>query len=117
MRLIASTIAASLFLVGCSRSKSTITLDNQSGFTLSNILISGCCEARHTNELLPRTQWVAVTPHWQDAPIQLSFDSQGQHYTTNSGFYIEGGTSYQIRFVVGSNLAAISEVKNQYQPK
>ena len=99
--------------VGCSRSISTVTLDNQTECVLSNILISGSCESRCTNELYPHVQWIASTRHWQDAPIQLSFDSQGRHYTTNSLFHVEGGTSYQVRFTVGSNKVVACKVTNQ----
>jgi hypothetical protein len=100
---------------GCHQAHSFITVTNQSSLSLSNLVISGACEERITNMLAARSEWVTVTPHWQERPIELSFTSDGKRYTTNSAYYIEGGTSYRIHFTIDSNLNVTADVKNEYQ--
>jgi hypothetical protein len=66
--------------VGCSRAH--VTVQNRSGLTLSNLVVSGLSCERHTKILATNSEWVTVTPYWGDAAtIGLSFDCAGKSYT------------------------------------
>jgi len=67
---------------GCSRAH--IVVNNQSGVTLSNLMISGSCNQRHSDRLAPQLQWRTVTPYHK-GEIYLSFDNAGANYRTNVG--------------------------------
>jgi len=76
-----------ILAAGCSRAHIIVT--NQSGTTLSNLVISGSCKERHADTLVSQSEWRTVTPY--DSSMMLfTFDSAGMHYSTdtelNAGF-------------------------------
>jgi hypothetical protein len=73
-------VAFALTAAGCSRAH--VTIDNKSGLTLSNLVISGLPYERRADTLTSLSTWTSVTPYWGEAmKIQLSFDCAGKSYT------------------------------------
>ena len=73
-------VAFVVVLAGCSRAH--VTVDNRSGLTLSNLVVSGLSYERHAGILATNSTWVTVTPYrGHAATIQLSFDCAGKSYT------------------------------------
>jgi hypothetical protein len=66
---------------GCSRAHIIVT--NQSGTTVSNLIISGSCKDRHADILATRSEWRTVTPY-DSGMMRFSFECGGTSYTTNT---------------------------------
>ena len=107
-------VAFAAVVAGCSRTHITVT--NQSGSTISNLVISGSCDERRGETLATLSEWKCVTPYWGDAPIQLSFDSAGKTYITNTVGHVKylGPLleQYVIYFTVDSNMLVTSQVRH-----
>jgi hypothetical protein len=71
-----------ILTAGCSRAH--VGVSNQSGTTVSNLLISGSCKERHADTLATQAEWRAVTPYQSGGSIHFSFESAGKGYDTNS---------------------------------
>ena len=91
-RLFTTIVAIPVFLIGafficwilaagCSRAHIIVT--NQSGTTLSNLVISGSCKERHADTLVSQSEWRTVTPYGSGM-MRFTFDSAGMHYSTNT---------------------------------
>jgi hypothetical protein len=97
-----------LLAAGCSRAHIIVT--NQSGTTVSNLVISGSCKERHSDTLAPQLEWRTVTPFRGDALIQFSFSSAGKNYITNADIHAGYRGPFMLHFTVDSNMLAISRV-------
>ena len=65
---------------GCSRAH--VFVSNQSGTTISNLVISGSCKGRRVETLATQSEWRTTTPY-HEGEISFSFDSAGVSYHTN----------------------------------
>ena len=94
---------------GCSRAHIFVT--NQSGSTLSNLVISGSCKERRLDALPVSSEWRTVTPYHSGGQIQFSFVSAGSNNIArpDTGTNLSGFCA--ISFRVGSNMAVTSEVR------
>ena len=70
-----------ILAAGCSRAH--IFVSNQSGATLSNLMISGSCKERHAETLAPLSEWRTVAPY-DSGMMRFAFDSAGINYSTNT---------------------------------
>jgi len=70
-----------ILAAGCSRAHIAVT--NQSGTTLSNLVISGSCKERRANTLVSQSAWRTVTPY-ESGMMRFTFDSAGISYSTNT---------------------------------
>jgi len=70
-----------ILAAGCSRAH--VFVSNQSGTTLSNLVISGSCKERHADTLVSQSEWRTVTPY-DSGMMHFTFDSAGMHYSTNT---------------------------------
>jgi len=70
-----------ILAAGCSRAH--VAVINQSGTTLSNLVISGSCKERHTDTLVSQSAWRTVTPYGSGM-MRFTFDSGGISYSTNT---------------------------------
>jgi hypothetical protein len=74
-------IACWVLAVGCSRGH--VFVNNQSGTTISNLVISGSCKERHAETLATQSEWRAVTPY-EAGIVRFTFDCGGITYSTNT---------------------------------
>ncbi len=85
------------WILAAGRSRAHVFVNNQSGMTVSNVVISGSCKKRHADILATRSEWKTVTPYDRDGQLHFSFDCAGVSYSTNtelgSGFL---GVFYRI---------------------
>ncbi len=70
-----------ILAAGCSRAH--VFVSNQSGTTLSNLVISGSCKERHADALAAQSEWRTVTPYGSGT-MRFTFDSAGISYSTNT---------------------------------
>jgi hypothetical protein len=71
-----------LLAAGCSRAH--VFVANQSGATISNLVVSGSCNERHTDTVATQSKWRTITPYDHDGMIRFSFDCAGASYSTNT---------------------------------
>ena len=71
-----------ILAIGCSRVH--VMVRNQSGATVSNLVISGSCKERRAEVLLAQSEWHTSTPYHK-GEISFSFDSAGVSHHTNIG--------------------------------
>lgn len=71
-----------LLAAGCSRAH--VFVNNQSGTTISNLVISGSCKTRRAETLTKQSEWRITTPY-DSGQMRLSFDCAGLSYSTNTG--------------------------------
>ena len=86
-----------ILAAGCSRAHVIVT--NQSGSTLSNLVISGSCKERHADTLVTRSEWRTVTPY-DSGIMRFTFDS-GMSYSTNTE--LRAG-SLGVFYVISTNM-------------
>jgi hypothetical protein len=119
-RLLSYTIAVPAFIIvmfftawilaaGCSRVHILVT--NQSGATLSNLVISGSCKERHADTLAASSEWHTSTPYRSGGLIQFSFETTGQNYTTNSDACLNHSGFCYVWFTIGTNMVITSGAK------
>lgn len=70
-----------LLAAGCSRADIIVT--NQSGTTISNLVISGSCKERHADVLATQSEWRTATPY-DSGTMRFSFECGGVSYGTNT---------------------------------
>jgi hypothetical protein len=71
------------WILAAGRSRAHIIVTNQSGMTLSNLVISGSCKERHADTLVSQSEWRSVTPY-DSGMMRFTFDSAAIHYSTNT---------------------------------
>jgi hypothetical protein len=95
-----------ILAAGCSRAH--VFVSNQSGTTVSNLVISGSCKKRHADILAAQSEWRTVTSYDSDGVMRFSFDCAGVSYSTNtelrSGFL-------GVFYMIGSNMIVIIQKK------
>jgi hypothetical protein len=95
-----------ILAAGCSRAH--VLVSNQSGTTVSNLVISGSCKERHADMLTTQSEWLTVTPYDSDGLMRFSFDCAGVGYSTNtelrSGFL-------GVFYTISSNMMVIIQKK------
>ena len=98
-----------ILAAGCSRAH--IFVANQSGSTISNLVISGSCKERHSDVLPTLSEWQTVTPYNSGGHFQFAFVSAGSNYTArpDTGTNLSG--SCGISFRIASNMVVTSEVR------
>ena len=98
-----------ILAAGCSRAHILVT--NQSGSTVSNLVISGSCKQRRSDILPAFSEWQTVTPYNSGGHFQFAFVSAGSNYTArpDTGTNLSG--SCGISFRIGSNMVVTSEVR------
>jgi hypothetical protein len=90
---------------GCSRAY--VFVQNQSGTTISNLVISGSCKERRAETLATQSKWRTVTPY-DSGQIRFSFDCDGMSYSTNAELR-EGFLG--IFYMINSNMIVTVEKK------
>jgi hypothetical protein len=98
-----------LLAAGCSRAH--IFVANQSGSSISNLVISGSCKERRTNTLAPLSEWRTVTPYHSGGQIQFSFVSAGRSYIISPDKCTNLSGFCGISFMVASNMMVTSGVR------
>lgn len=98
-----------LLAAGCSRAH--IFVANQSGSSISNLVISGSCKERRTDTLAPLSEWLTVTPYRGGGQIQFSFVSDGKSYIISPDTCTNLSGFCGISFRVASNMVVTSEVR------
>jgi len=98
-----------IFSAGCSRAH--VLVVNQSGTTLSNLVISGACRERHTDALIAFSEWRTVTPYESGGTIRFSFASAGKSYVAEPDIYTNHSGFSAIAFTVNSNMVVKSGVR------
>jgi len=100
----------SCWFLAASCSRAHVFVTNESGTTISNLVISGSCKERHTDALAPLSEWRTVTPYDRGGLIHFSFVSGGTSYTAipDRGTNLSGFCG--MFFTVGSNMAVKSHV-------
>src|SRR5437588_6329977 len=95
-----------ILAAGCSRAH--VLVRNQSGCTISNLVISGSCKERRSYTLATDSEWQTVTPYQSGGLIQFSFVSASSNYVVhpNTGTNLSG--SCGIFFRVASNMLVTS---------
>ena len=98
-----------ILAAGCSRAH--ILIANQSGSTVSNLVISGSCKQRRSDILPAFSEWQTVTPYNRGGHFEFAFVSAGSNYTArpDTGTNLSG--SCGIFFRIGSNMVVTSEVR------
>jgi hypothetical protein len=95
-----------LLAAGCSRAH--VVVNNQSGTTVSNLVIAGSCKNRHADVLATKSEWRTFTPYDSDGLMRFSFDCAGVSYSTNtelrSGFL-------GVFYTINSNMIVIVQKK------
>jgi hypothetical protein len=113
--IIATLAIAVVIFFGCwflaiSLSRAHIQVINQSGTTLSNLVISGSCKERDKDELAPLTEWHTTTPY--HGPIQLSFVSNGKNYVSDPVLHTNDSGFCGIFFLIDSNIVVKIETRS-----
>jgi len=108
-------IVGGLFFVGwflaAGRSRAHIYVANQSGASISNLVISGSCEERRTGTLAPFAEWRTVTPYHGGGQFQFSFVSGGKSYINSPDRCTNLSGFCGISFMIDSNMMITSGVK------
>jgi len=94
-----------ILAAGCSRAH--VFVSNQSGTTLSNLVISGSCKERHTDTLAPLSEWRIVTPY-DSGMMRFSFQCGGASYTTNTELH---SAFLGVFYMISSNMLITVEQK------
>ena len=79
-----------------------IVVANQSGTTLSNLVISGSCKEHDRDKLAVLAEWHITTLY--NGPIHLSFVSNGKRYVGEPVLSTNDAGFRGIFFLVGSNM-------------
>jgi hypothetical protein len=98
-----------ILAAGCSRAHVFVT--NQSGMSLSNLVVSGLSKERRSDALAPLSEWHTATPYRRGCLIQFSFETAGQNYTTNSDACLDHSGFCAVWFTIGTNMVIISRAK------
>ena len=98
-----------ILAAGCSRAH--IYVANQSGSTVSNLVISGSCKERHSAVLPTLSTWQTVTPYHDGGQIQFSFISAGSNYIARPDTCSNLSGFCGISFTIASNMVITSEVR------
>jgi hypothetical protein len=98
-----------ILAAGCSRAHILVT--NQSGATISNLVIAGSCKERHADTLIALSEWRTVTPYQSGGTIQFSFASAGKSYVAEPDNYTNRSGFCAIAFTVNSNMVVKSGVR------
>jgi hypothetical protein len=98
-----------ILAAGCSRAHVFVT--NQSGMSLSNLVVSGLSKERHSDALAPHSEWHTATPYHRGHLIQFSFETAGQNYTTNSDACLDHSGFCAVWFTIGTNMVITSGAK------
>jgi hypothetical protein len=94
-----------LLAAGCSRAH--VSVSNQSGTTVSNLVISGSCKERRTDSLATQSEWRTVTPY-HSGLMHFSFDCAGMSYSTNTEL---GSAFVGVFYTISSNMIVIIQKK------
>lgn len=90
--------AAVLVLGGCSAS---VTLTNQSGVTVSNVVVSGSGFEERVQSIPPlSSRKLSVVPSGESA-LRVVFEADGQKFDSGDQGYFEGG--YRIVATIATN--------------
>jgi hypothetical protein len=92
-------------------SRALILVTNQSGSTISNLVISGACERRQLDILSATSDWKTVTPYRSGGYFQFSFVSAGSSHSVSPDTGTNLSGSCGISFTISSNMAVTSSVR------
>jgi hypothetical protein len=98
-----------LLAAGCSRAH--IVVNNQSGSTISNLVISGSCKLRRSDALPALSEWRTVVPYNSGGRLQLAFVSGGSNYTSRPDAATNLSGACAIFFRIGTGMVVTSEVR------
>ena len=98
-----------ILAAGCSRAHIQVT--NQSGMSLSNLVISGLGKMKRSDTLAPFSAWHTTSPYHRGYLIQFSFEAAGQSYSTNSDACLGHSGFCAVWFTIGTNMAITSGAK------
>jgi len=95
-----------ILAAGCSRAHIQVT--NQSGMSLSNLVISGLGKMKRSDTLAPFSEWHTTSPYHRGYLIQFSFEAAGQSYSTNTDACLGHSGFCAVWFTIGTNMAITS---------
>jgi hypothetical protein len=98
-----------ILAAGCSRAHILVT--NQSGMSVSNLVVSGLGKMKRSDTLAPLSEWHATSPYHRGYLIQFSFEAAGQHYSTNSDACLGHSGFCAVWFTIGTNMVIASGAK------
>jgi|ERR1700733_10958841 len=107
--LIAIAICFTCWILALGLSRAHISVVNQSGTTLANLVISGSCKERARYTLAPLAEWQTVTPY--HGTIRLSFVSNGKNYASGPILNTNDSGFRAISFTVVSNMIVNVEIR------
>lgn len=96
-------VATIILATGCSRSP-VITLRNQSGLMLSNVVVAGVGFSEQVGILAPGGEHRLHVRPQGETGVRVSFEAGSQRVDSGSQGYFEAGGGYRVKATIGTNL-------------
>lgn len=97
-------LALAIILAGCSRAP-VVTVVNQSGVTLSNVVVSGSGFVHGVGDIAAGGERAFTVHPSGDSGLHIAFDAAGRHVDVGEQGYMERGGGYRLRATIGTNLS------------
>ncbi|MBD9478386.1 hypothetical protein [Pseudoxanthomonas sp. PXM02] len=98
-------IAMAFSAVGCGRA-TPVSVDNQSGGILEDVVISGSGFEQPLGDIATGVTATTMIFPKGESGLEVSFHSQGRHVVLPPSGYFEGGGQYAVTVVVTPDLGA-----------
>jgi hypothetical protein len=96
-------LAILMIVVGCSRAP-VVSLTNRSGFTLSNVVVSGSGFTNTLGDIETGSERRLVIRSRGESGLRVVFDVSTNHIDSGEQGYFESGGGYSVAATVNTNL-------------
>jgi hypothetical protein len=104
-------LLAVLLLAGCQRPP-VVIVGNQSGMTLSNVVVSGRGFTNRVGRIAAGAEWRLTVQPQGESSLHVGFDAAGRRVESGLDTYLEPDGGYRLRVTVQSNLSVTVRAGN-----